>query len=440
MDKYKPMIDDWQAFKQQSEKYPRQGLRRNPLKAGNDFEERLSESFELEKSPWNSNIYRVSSETPGKSMLHWRGEYYVQEESAALPVEVLNPQPGEKVLDMCAAPGGKTTQIAAKMKNRGLVVANDSSGQRMKSLHANVYRTGSKIVEAVNYDGRNLQEDEMFDRILVDAPCSGEGDRFYRNFEAADEESEGLSRLQKNLMEKASRLVRDGGRIVYSTCTIAPEENEGVVSEVLESTDLELQDISVSFDHQQGLDSFQREEFGDMSATIRVLPHHLNSGIIFVASFGKSEGGSNKEKNSGFRSSGDSRNKAKEYVKERFGIENVNLEKVNGDYWLCSPKTSGLDKETRGIRAVRDMKIGLKPTTYFLQLMQDQISKNIVKVSEADLRTFREDGMIQRELDKKGYAALKFRERIIGCGFYKDGLVSNRIPEGRLEELMETFH
>lgn len=435
MEKYKPIIDDWEVFREQSEKHPRQGLRRNPLKAGKEFEERLSESFEPEKSSWNSKIYRVNSETPGKSMLHWRGEYYVQEESAALPVEVLNPQPGEKVLDMCAAPGGKTTQMAAMMENKGLVVANDSSGQRMKSLHANVYRTGAKIVEAVNYDGRNIPEDEKFAKVLVDAPCSGEGDRFYRNFEASEEESEGLSRLQKNLVEKASRLVKDGGRIVYSTCTIAPEENEGVVSEVLETTDLELQDISVSFNHQEGLESFQGEEFGDMSGAIRVLPHHLDSGVIFVASFVKP--GKPEELDKSVKSR--PQNEAEEYVEERFGIEEANLEKINGDYWLCSPGTSGLEKETRGIRAVRDMNIGLKPTTYFLQLMQDQITKNAVKVSETDLRTFREDGMIQRDLEAKGYAALKFQDRIIGCGFYKDGLVSNRIPEGRLDELVESF-
>ena len=144
MDRYRPVIDDWEAFVDKKDSYPINIARRNDLKASDNFEDRLDESFEVvEKAEWNDKVYRLkNTETPGKTSLHWRGEYYVQEESAALPVEALNPEPGESVLDMCAAPGGKATQIADMMNNEGLVVANDESGQRMKSLHANVYRTG----------------------------------------------------------------------------------------------------------------------------------------------------------------------------------------------------------------------------------------------------------------------------------------------------------
>jgi len=289
MEKYKPLIDDWESFEKQSENYPLQGLRRNCLKAQNDFEDELSEKFDFEESSWNSNVYRVSSEVPGKSMLHWRGEYYVQEESASLPVTIMDPRPGERVLDMCAAPGGKATQMAARMGNEGLVVANDESSQRMKSLHANVYRTGSSIVSASNYDGRNIPEDEKFDRVLVDAPCSGEGDRYYRNFEPANkEESVGLSRLQQDLMEKAEKLVKDDGVIVYSTCTITPVENENVVSKVLEETDLELEKIETGAEHVRGVKEFEDNTYGgEMSKTVRVYPHHLDSGVIYVAKFRK---------------------------------------------------------------------------------------------------------------------------------------------------------
>lgn len=287
MRKYKPLIDDWEKFKAQSEKHPLQGLRKNPLKARDDFEEKLEESFDLNRSEWNENIFRVSDETPGKTLLHWRGEYYVQEESAALPVTILDPQPGEKVLDMCAAPGGKATQMAARMDNKGLVVANDDSAQRMKSLHANVYRTGAKIIDATNYDGRNIPEEQKFDRILVDAPCSGEGDRYYRNFEAADEgESRGLADLQKDLLRKAEELVKDGGTVVYSTCTITPIENEAVVSKISEETELDLEDISTDAEHVRGVKEFEDQKFGEqMEKTVRVYPHHLNSGVIYVARF-----------------------------------------------------------------------------------------------------------------------------------------------------------
>lgn len=137
----------------------------------------------------------------------------------------------------------------------------------------------------------------------------------------------------------------------------------------------------------------------------------------------------------------DSSNKAEKYLQERFEVDTdaVNLERINGDYWLCSEETSGLKTETRGIRAVRDMDIGLKPTTYLLQLLQEEISKNTVELDQEELESFNNDEMIERELSEKGYVALKLHDRIIGCGFYMDGLVSNRIPEGRLQELVDTF-
>ena len=439
MKKYKPLIDDWEAFQRQSGEHPLQGVRRNPLKAQNDFEDRLSESFDFEESSWNGDVYRVSSEKPGKSLLHWRGEYYVQEESAALPVKILDPQPGEMVLDMCAAPGGKATQMAALMDNEGLVVANDESSQRMKSLHANVYRTGSSIVSASNYDGRNIPESESFDRVLVDAPCSGEGDRYYRNFESADNgESVGLSRLQQDLVKKAGKLVKDNGVIIYSTCTITPTENEKVVSEILENTDLELERIETDAEHVRGVSEFQGEEFGEeMSKTVRVYPHHLDSGVIYVAKFVKPDDSDNNVESSIHLSP---ENEAESYLQDRFGVDTsgLTLRQVNGDYWLTSPKQSTLEFKTEGVRAIRVMDIGLKPTTYFLQLIENRIEKNVTEVSYEELEILaKEEGLIQKDMNDKGYIALKFDGRVIGCGFYMDGLISSRIPEGRMKELLE---
>lgn len=291
MEKYREIIDDWKAFKQEKDKHPVNIARKNTLKASENFERELRDSFKnVEKASWNEKIYRLKdTETPGKTSLHWRGEYYVQEESAALPVEALNPQPGEKVLDMCAAPGGKATQIGEKMDNRGLVVANDDSAQRMKSLHANVYRTGSAIITATNRDGRAIPEDEKYDRILVDAPCSGEGDRFYRNFKpATQEEVEGLAKLQKQLVDKAERLLKEDGVLVYSTCTLNPKENEGVVRHLLEKG-LELERPEPGFKHVSGVEKFEGENYGEeMEKAVRVYPHHIHSGVIFVARFRKS--------------------------------------------------------------------------------------------------------------------------------------------------------
>lgn len=291
MERYRPIIDDWSAFEQTCGKPALKTVRRNSIKAGDDFEERLRREFEdVEQSGWNPNVYRLKGEdTPGKSLLHWRGEYYVQEESAAVPVDVMDPQKGENILDMAAAPGGKATQIASRIENRGSVIANDSSGRRMKSLHANVYRTGSACITATNYDGRQIPEDQKYSRILVDAPCSGEGDRCRRDFDTAPEKDiEGLSELQKQLMEKASSLLQENGSLVYSTCTITPRENEEVVKHVLENTGLELKEIDAGFPHQRGVPGFEGKDYGEeMSKTVRVYPHHLDSGVIYTAKFSK---------------------------------------------------------------------------------------------------------------------------------------------------------
>lgn len=131
-------------------------------------------------------------------------------------------------------------------------------------------------------------------------------------------------------------------------------------------------------------------------------------------------------------------------MKERFGVEEGDLEglsfvEVSGDVWLASEEETSLEAETRGIRAVRVMDIGLKPTTYLLQLLGGKLSRNVVEVDEEEFRALLNGDMIERKLDEKGYVAIKFDGKVFGCGFYMDELVSSRIPEGRAEELLGTF-
>ncbi|WP_414836944.1 NOL1/NOP2/sun family putative RNA methylase [Candidatus Nanohalococcus occultus] len=291
MERYKPIIDDWEGFKQACETYAVNIARRNQFKSSDNFLGKLFEDFNvIEKPSWNENIHRLpNTEEPGKSLLHWHGDYYVQEESAAIPVHAMDPQKGEKILDMCASPGGKTTQIASRIENNGVVIANDKTAKRLQSLTANAYRTGSACVTTTNYDGRNFPGREDFDRVLVDAPCSGEGDRARRTFEPAEkEERESLSELQKKLIVRGAELLREDGVLVYSTCTIAPEENEEVVKHALENTELELEEIEIDLPHSSGLEEFEDSEFGEeLRKTIRVYPHHFNSGVIYVAKFRK---------------------------------------------------------------------------------------------------------------------------------------------------------
>lgn len=289
MKRYRGIVDDWERFHEEIKEPARTTVRRNRIKAGQGFDEKIRQEFEqVEQSEWNPDVYRLGTDKPGKSMLHWRGDFYVQEESATLPVKVLNPQEGEKILDMCSAPGGKTTQIASEIQNNGVVYANEKSGNRMRSLHSNVNRTGSASVKTFNLDGRNFPS-RNFDRILVDAPCSGEGNNCRRNQKPSTaDEREHLSKLQFQLMERASELVEDGGTVIYSTCTFAPEENEEVALRVQEETGLELVDIETDVPHQRGVTEFQDKTYsGDVEKTVRIFPHHLRSGGMYVARFRK---------------------------------------------------------------------------------------------------------------------------------------------------------
>lgn len=288
MERYKSIIDDFEAFKNACEREKVYTVRKNPLKAREDFETALNKNFEsVERAEWNPNIYRLpGAEKAGDNLMHWTGEYYVQEEPAALPVTVLDPQPGEKVLDTCAAPGGKSTQIAARMENNGEVVANDVSKKRMKAMHANTYRTGSAAIRTTTYEAQSFPSRE-FDRVLVDAPCTGEGDRARRTFEPAErDESRNLAELQKLILERASELVKDGGTVVYSTCTVAPWENEAAVKWALEKTGLMLERIETGIEHVRGVERFDGEHYGpEMRKTVRVYPQHLDSGVIYAAKF-----------------------------------------------------------------------------------------------------------------------------------------------------------
>ncbi|HUI06784.1 MAG TPA: 16S rRNA (cytosine(967)-C(5))-methyltransferase RsmB [Verrucomicrobiae bacterium] len=169
------------------------------------------------------------------------GEFYVQDPSTLIAVDVLDPQPGQSVLDLCAAPGGKTTYIAQKMQNRGKIIASDSSRARLGLVTENCERLGVAIVTTFVGDGTRLDRclrDERFDRVLVDAPCSNTGVMRRRpdlRWRIEEKEITRLARLQLKLLERAAEFARPGGVLAYSTCSLEPEENERVVEQFLGS-------------------------------------------------------------------------------------------------------------------------------------------------------------------------------------------------------------
>ena len=188
---------------------------------------------------WESNgFYYTEAASPGKHPYHEAGLYYIQEPSAMAPVHFLDPKPRDRVLDLCAAPGGKSTQIASRMEGRGLLVTNEINAGRAKILSLNIERMGIGNALVLNEDSAHLSQvfEGYFDKILVDAPCSGEG-MFRKNDNAAEEWSLENVKLcaarQEEILDNAAKMLLPGGRLVYSTCTFAPEENEINVAKFL---------------------------------------------------------------------------------------------------------------------------------------------------------------------------------------------------------------
>ncbi len=227
----------------------------------------------------------------GQRWWYCAGLAHAQEEVSQLPVTLLDLHPGQRVLDLCAAPGGKTAQIALALGNRGTLLANDFSPERLSALQGNLDRVGIVNCSTTWCDGGNYPAAAgPFDRILVDAPCSSEG-TLRRNrslaFRIGTERNERMASRQRALLRKAVQLCRPGGRIVYSTCTFAPEENELVVAEALEASAGRLKLVPVTV---QGLVTSSgvtrwlgRELDASLARCLRVWPHGNDTGGFFVA-------------------------------------------------------------------------------------------------------------------------------------------------------------
>lgn len=227
---------EYPAFLEGLERPRAVALRFNPLKG-----EMPVLPFVKEQVPWEpAGYYYDPGARPGLHPYHEAGVYYLQEASAMAPVVLLNPQPGERVCDLCAAPGGKTTQIAGRMNGSGFLLCNEINPKRAKILSRNVERMGVGNALVTNEHPQNLAKryPGHFDRVLIDAPCSGEG--MFRKEEAAvadwsPETVQMCARRQLEILHSGAQLVRDGGRLVYSTCTFAPEENEQTITAFLQT-------------------------------------------------------------------------------------------------------------------------------------------------------------------------------------------------------------
>lgn len=282
------------AFVHSYEKPKIQALRVNTLKGSvEEFLEKAPyfDMTKIRRVPWENRGFYYNEDMPfGKHPFHEAGVYYIQEPSAMTPVSYLEAKPNEKILDLCAAPGGKSTQIASYMDNKGLLVCNEIHPARAKILSENIERMGIQNALVTNETPKRLSEvfGEYFDRILVDAPCSGEG-MFRKNVEACSEWSLENVRIcadrQDEILDCADLMLRSGGRLVYSTCTFAPEENEGSVARFLDRhPEYEIVQIA----KYEGMSGGRAEWTGDLRAeniedTVRLFPHLIDGEGHYLA-------------------------------------------------------------------------------------------------------------------------------------------------------------
>ncbi|MGI6606628.1 MAG: RsmF rRNA methyltransferase first C-terminal domain-containing protein [Peptococcia bacterium] len=279
------LADEWVPFYQAWEEgVPYQGLRVNTLKIScADFLARTG--FALKPVPWTTDgFYLCGEERPAKHPYYQAGIYYLQEPSAMSPAACLGVKPGDKVLDLCAAPGGKSTQLAAALQGKGLLVSNDNSAERVKALVWNLEHWGATNAVVTNEEPARLAEvfPAFFDKILVDAPCSGEG-MFRKDPRAVKSwstyNSELCSAMQKDILAQAVRMLKPGGRIVYSTCTFSVRENEEVMAHFLaEHPDFVLGDLPLDFGWEAGF-----LVSGRTDKTRRLWPHKVKGEGHFLA-------------------------------------------------------------------------------------------------------------------------------------------------------------
>lgn len=287
--------EEYQEFTESYNRERTQGLRLNLLKT--DLEMFLkAHPFHLKPILWaKEGFYYSGEDRPGRHPWHEAGVYYIQEPSAMAVVTFLDPKPGELILDLCAAPGGKTTQIASRLGGTGLLVSNEIHPARAKILSQNVERMGIPNAVVTNEDSARLAEyfPLFFDRIVVDAPCSGEG--MFRKDETAVSEwsPENVTRCaerQQEILHNAAKMLKAGGRLVYSTCTFAPEENEKSIQRFLNShPDFSIEETPKYEGLSSGVPEWgiltenEAAENPKLAETVRIWPHRTNGEGHYIA-------------------------------------------------------------------------------------------------------------------------------------------------------------
>lgn len=438
---------DYDAFLKSYDKPRFQALRINHLK---DSEEKAKKvlPFLGESVPWAfGGYYYKEEERPGQHPFHEAGVYYIQEPSAMAPVTALAPRPGERILDLCASPGGKSTQIADAMQGEGLLICNEIHPQRARVLSENLERMGIVNALVFNHEPAQLAErfEGYFDRILVDAPCSGEG-MFRKNEEAFKEWSPEnvlmCAERQKDILESAAGMLREGGHMVYSTCTFAPAEDEEVICDFLKlHPEFHLEEIRLCAGMEPGRAEFVRKEGreapdGELSKTVRLWPHKLQGEGHFMALL-KKEG---ERKGEAFSAFGLEKGIPEQECKEWLEFKQQYLRKIPegkylkfGDQLYLAPEScpslKGLKVLRAGLHLGTVKKNRFEPShALALSLKPENVSLHY-DLDVPGARKFLQGQTFSAE-GEKGWYLICVEGYSLGFGKLAGGVMKNHYPKG----------
>lgn len=451
--------EDYEAFLAGFDGQRQYGLRVNTLKMNLEEFERIA-PFHLKKVPWISNGYFYEAEdAPAKHPFYSAGLYYLQEPSAMTPASRLKVQPGERVLDLCAAPGGKATELGAALQGEGLLVANDINTARARALLRNLELVGISNSFVTNEPPHVLAErfPEFFHKIMVDAPCSGEG-MFRKNPAVVDSWQEKgpeyFSKLQREIIVQAADMLLPGGMMFYSTCTFSPLENEKTITHLLkERPDMEVIPMEDYEGFAEGLTSYRGEVFDESCKLCRrIWPHKMSGEGHFMALLHKKSGTQQQVQQTVSQSSiwwekCKGLNKEQKAAAEDF-FSHVNIAydgkriDVRGDnlYYLPAPKYDG-----RGLHFLRNglfmgefKKKRFEPSQPFALALHAQDFDQVLDFPADDERlsrylrgeTLDVSDLIAGEKKRKGWQLVMVAGHPLGFGKLVNNNLKNKYPAG----------
>lgn len=424
--------DEYPAFLHSLDESPALALRLNPKRQN---AEAAARSFVDGAVPWaaHGRYLKPDAESrPGGSIAHAAGAFYLQEASAMASAAVLDARPGERVLDLCAAPGGKSTQIAEQLSDRGLLVSNDPQCSRARILASNLERMGAANAIVICALPRQLAAlwEGLFDAVLVDAPCSGEG-MFRRNPASRDEWSSsspaGCAKRQAEILDQAARLVRPGGRLVYSTCTFNTEENEkNVLCLLARRQDFSAEDFSLPL--------VGASEGG----MLRLFPHRVRGDGHFVAKLRRA--GSDTTPSRSAAKAPSMGKVIRGYLDAlsreicRLPVFVTDAESfVQGDRLYCRPqgcpRLDGIRVLAPGLCLARLGKNRVEPEHALAMALPPEYALRRAELNETAARAWLR-GESLPFVGEKGWTLVLFKGMPLGWGKASDGILKNHLPKG----------